>query len=590
MKVSLINPNPTNDEIYDTTDISSLAESIADNGLLEPLVITREGTLLSGHRRLAAVKSLGWEDVEVRVVDVENEVIALIEHNRYRTKSEKDVLRESRFLEKELRAQIGRGRNATKNRGGTKLKLDLELSKRLNVGTTKLKQLRSIENYQPQLIEDIDKGKISVSAAYKKVRAKFQPNKPIVEKDKFPQELRGLLRVHQPSLQKLMSQVKQTYPYSMELTGISELERDELKEHLKYLSSLDSRELMMIQKQDELTSADLSKSHLNKTRKLLPTDIEIEQWWQSIIRHRVRKEGVNPFEEIEVISPDDGVEGFDNELWTTLRTTISSFEFWSGPGRSMRFFIGIRINKKFRLLGITSFSSDSQRLLARDEYIGWDDVARSKNREHIVNMNTCVASQPFGYNRLGMKFLCCLVPQMVTKWEQKYGTKIVGVTTTSLHGQSSAYQGMKWWKSIGATSGSQILKPLRTEWGKWNSWLRDNFSDELDGMSSQSSPLQAKIKFLLRCLDIDDRDFQHNHKRGVFVMPLYENWKEFLRDEITSNKLKSNVIDWEEWWLKKARKRYEGLSAKNDVSKEVLFYENIDDLTKWLEVRGFESS
>jgi len=88
MKVSLINPNPTNDEIYDTTDVSSLAKSIEDNGLLEPLVISRDGVLISGHRRLAAVKSLGWEDVEVRVVDVENEVIALIEHNRYRTKSE----------------------------------------------------------------------------------------------------------------------------------------------------------------------------------------------------------------------------------------------------------------------------------------------------------------------------------------------------------------------------------------------------------------------------------------------------------------------------------------------------------------------
>ena len=65
MKVSLINPNPTNDEIYDTTDVSSLAKSIEDNGLLEPLVISRDGVLISGHRRLAAVKSLGWEDVEV---------------------------------------------------------------------------------------------------------------------------------------------------------------------------------------------------------------------------------------------------------------------------------------------------------------------------------------------------------------------------------------------------------------------------------------------------------------------------------------------------------------------------------------------
>jgi ParB/RepB/Spo0J family partition protein len=148
VKISVITANPTNDEIYDKTDLSSLVGSIDQNGLLEPIVVTKTGTIISGHRRFAAVKELGWEDVDVRIVDVENEVIALIEHNRYRTKSEKDVLRESRFLEKELRTQIGRGRNATKNREGKNLKLDLELAKRLNVGTTKLKQLRSIENYQ----------------------------------------------------------------------------------------------------------------------------------------------------------------------------------------------------------------------------------------------------------------------------------------------------------------------------------------------------------------------------------------------------------------------------------------------------------
>ena len=86
MKVSFINPNPTNDEIYDQTDLSSLVKSISDNGLLEPLVVKSDGTLLSGHRRLAAVKILGWDEVDVRIVDVETEVVALIEYNRYRTK------------------------------------------------------------------------------------------------------------------------------------------------------------------------------------------------------------------------------------------------------------------------------------------------------------------------------------------------------------------------------------------------------------------------------------------------------------------------------------------------------------------------
>ena len=104
-----------------------------------------------------------------------------------RTKSVKDVLRESRALEKEVRAYTRQ-----ENRKGKNLISVKELAKRLNVPTTKLKQLRSIENYQPQLIEDIAEKKISVSAAYKKVQTQFinksnekpkvtpEPLKPIV--------------------------------------------------------------------------------------------------------------------------------------------------------------------------------------------------------------------------------------------------------------------------------------------------------------------------------------------------------------------------------------------------------------------------
>jgi len=111
MKISLIKSHPKNAEIYDPTDNSTLQKSIKENGLLEPLVVTKSGTILSGHRRFEVVNSLGWTDVDVRVVDPENELVVLIECNRYRTKSEKDILRESRILETELRKQIGRGRD-----------------------------------------------------------------------------------------------------------------------------------------------------------------------------------------------------------------------------------------------------------------------------------------------------------------------------------------------------------------------------------------------------------------------------------------------------------------------------------------------
>jgi ParB family transcriptional regulator, chromosome partitioning protein len=51
----------------DLGDIGGLAESIADIGLLQPIVVNEDGLLLAGARRLAACKHLGWETVPVIV-------------------------------------------------------------------------------------------------------------------------------------------------------------------------------------------------------------------------------------------------------------------------------------------------------------------------------------------------------------------------------------------------------------------------------------------------------------------------------------------------------------------------------------------
>ncbi len=49
--------------------ITDLAVSIDEIGLLHPVVVLADNTLIAGARRLAAVKSLGWKDVPVTVVD-----------------------------------------------------------------------------------------------------------------------------------------------------------------------------------------------------------------------------------------------------------------------------------------------------------------------------------------------------------------------------------------------------------------------------------------------------------------------------------------------------------------------------------------
>ena len=48
-------------------DLSGLVASIREVGLLSPPVVSADGVLLCGARRLAAVKELGWREVPVRV-------------------------------------------------------------------------------------------------------------------------------------------------------------------------------------------------------------------------------------------------------------------------------------------------------------------------------------------------------------------------------------------------------------------------------------------------------------------------------------------------------------------------------------------
>lgn len=50
-------------------DIASLAESIARLGLIHPIVVTRDGALVAGERRLTACDQLGWTHIPVQFVD-----------------------------------------------------------------------------------------------------------------------------------------------------------------------------------------------------------------------------------------------------------------------------------------------------------------------------------------------------------------------------------------------------------------------------------------------------------------------------------------------------------------------------------------
>ncbi|NLF09475.1 MAG: ParB N-terminal domain-containing protein [Pirellulaceae bacterium] len=104
--LSSIHPAPENLDLYrpvreDDPEVMAMADSIRQHGIREPLVISSDGFLLSGHRRHVAARLAGLTELRCRIDpvsrqhDPEQFLELLREHNRQRVKSREEMLRET---------------------------------------------------------------------------------------------------------------------------------------------------------------------------------------------------------------------------------------------------------------------------------------------------------------------------------------------------------------------------------------------------------------------------------------------------------------------------------------------------------------
>ena len=216
MKVSELKPHPINSTIYNDNPDSQkeLIHSINLNGLLEPLVINRSNMVISGHRRLKALKEIGWEKCDCRLSEYENEIIALIQLNSYRIKVESEIVREAELLKTEYSKQIKKGRPLKGEVREGKNWSIVNVSEKLGVSTTKLKKLISIKRYEPELLEKVDLGLISVEQAYQKVRLKYivGENDGKYHNSNFKSSFNQLLKRYNPTFDMVFELLMKHYP------------------------------------------------------------------------------------------------------------------------------------------------------------------------------------------------------------------------------------------------------------------------------------------------------------------------------------------------------------------------------------------
>lgn len=106
INVKDLKQHPMNTQIYGEEDIKELAEKIKESGWVKPLVITPEGTVISGHRRLRACLMLGIEEVEYETAYFNNEneeIERLLLENQSREKTNEQKIREGLMWEEVIK-------------------------------------------------------------------------------------------------------------------------------------------------------------------------------------------------------------------------------------------------------------------------------------------------------------------------------------------------------------------------------------------------------------------------------------------------------------------------------------------------------
>jgi hypothetical protein len=367
-----------------------------------------------------------------------------------------------------------------------------------------------------------------------------------------------------------------------------EIEKAKLIENMDYLMTMSVQEQTLYKKWVELQEPTMIQakaqiaSYYDSQWK--PTDINNKELTIKEI------ESLDPYVEI-VEDPKESTK------WAAVRRMIHTMDFTANPGRNVKINVKDRVSGK--LLGQISLASDVTAMGVRDNYIGWskDNKFVDGKLNNTTIASTIVCTQPLGYNFLGGKLIAMMTttPEVRAYWKEKYDNVLIAVGTTSLYGIHSQYNGIPLFKTLGESAGKISLKPDDKFYDPWHQWIKEHHAEWYDENITEErarnganmgydrngpvSGIKQKIlgKIFKEC-GIKANQYHHGFKRGVYFAMMYENGNEFLRNEITEDKLilkdkfKQGNEYIQKWWKKHAISRYTKLHDEGRIKPEHLFY------------------
>lgn len=175
----------------DFGNIQELADDIKANGLINPPVVTPENdgtfTLLTGERRLRAMRSLGYKQIEVRtwssLSDEQKLNIEISENEVRKDFSKAERIEYARRLEKveslkaEERIKNGKSDPVQTFAQGNKTRNIVAEKTGIGSGETYRKEKYIVDNQSqltPEDFADWDEGKLSTNKAYQKIKKQLE--------------------------------------------------------------------------------------------------------------------------------------------------------------------------------------------------------------------------------------------------------------------------------------------------------------------------------------------------------------------------------------------------------------------------------
>lgn len=314
------------------------------------------------------------------------------------------------------------------------------------------------------------------------------------------------------------------------------------------------------------------QQYLDKNSKRIE---KLKPYWDAIQKNIPELKNIEPY--IDFCDGKDACGISKQDLWWYGRVTVSSAPLSGEVGRRIHYLVRDR-NTGF-ILGIVGLASDLT-IPIRDKYIGWTHANKwdGKKINYLMNIQHCVATEP--YNEYLTGKLCALSAKSVEVqdyFENRYKHKIAAMTVTSLYGKSSMYNRLEGFEYLGTTKGySSLLIPIeiknkmRDDYKATKGKHSETYYNEDGSIRTEYGVVKGyqKLSKYIKVQSIENF-------RGVYLVPLVSNYKEFLCEKesnmVLTNHEKFDIIisRWKErWFLPRIQRRIFDVVHESD-SKEI---------------------